>query len=768
MKPLRNRDMIFWDIIILGTLMLGSVVAFLLATGPEQHAIFISDYYELNGWMIPLGCGLIWIAITLAFIAKGLNKAAVISSSLFLCVLVFFQGELKIWATKGLSPEETVYSFNMQSLGPTDVWLNGRKVGTTPFTMTGTEMKKIMAISPDFETKGWKEIDIKLPQGAQANRSSSESHPVWVRLTQHKEVRTIQHFWCREYYDAENCKRFIAVSIRGYQLLSRNTNKAHLGRFAKDMVYYAPLNDYHVSDDWVYRLLQSPAHSAWLTLLYRTCPGPKLKPLFANALLQSKGLQHTDSLNTFIRAYHQNEFGGYLGNMGRSRIYVADDIGYLCDEARDTSTLLTKMRTAFETPGRLKFNDYGFERHEDISLRIYRNMLPLVSDQIRIAAENDPKIQAQVEELALAIIKRNKDSLFLNAVNLPSKTLEEYYWRRFLASEKWTWSKDPRTPDGMDIADFTDLRRRHSLYDLRNFVLNKWWLLLVRMGTPRSEALSKAARSDIFAASTYLLELSSTDSQAMYQSHLIAKSLFLHMGTEAAPLANEFLPLFGKKLLETEPGTLRVEMYEFLRSVGHLINHERLFPVIDGYMASDEPYPSYYFLESFRFFEREERIELLEKVRERAEMLDDSKKKRSWNEAVLNQLAMCGVPSAIDEFVQNRQNSQPENIQERLLPTDSYEDMEEFNPFIPKQFYDETLLSLKNSSDPLQQLILLEYFSKARSPENLAMLNDMLKAELPPEVKKKALEAKASFEHLKNNMPELPFKENNETGDMTK
>ncbi|OVE77980.1 hypothetical protein BVX99_01245, partial [bacterium F16] len=141
-----------------------------------------------------------------------------------------------------------------------------------------------------------------------------------------------------------------------------------------------------------------------------------------------------------------------------------------------------------------------------------------------------------------------------------------------------------------------------------------------------------------------------------------------------------------------------------------------------------------------------------------------------WLKELLPALARCGSTSAIDDFLKLERTS-IEGLSQLLFPSMIINQWHDFTPPYEYDYFqeyrDDLITILLNSSEPNHSLILLNYIYRVPTPENRALLTDMT-WNSDPVVQKRVADVKAELETLKTNMPELPFKENNETGDMTK
>ncbi|OVE77979.1 hypothetical protein BVX99_01240 [bacterium F16] len=759
-RPEASTNTALWDTFTLSSLMIAATIAFLLVTGPEPDAIVYWHYYGWDGWGKCLFWGISWFLLTVMWSFDSKAKRTMVSAIAFIGISLLMQlgynpGE------RPLTPQETVYHITTtEPLSPAEVWLNGHLAGTTPLTISGIRMHEILTKPLEFDTTGWGKVT---PFG---EYKSLPKDSVWCRVKQlgkfHKGFFRLK----KRFYDADENRQILSIQVSAWYQKGKERNSWYAARsieggmYLNDMRWHAELSDYQVSDEWRRRLMELPTERVRYTQFYNACPDQRLKSELADILLDSCGLKRDDSIEAFIRHYYRDtDKGGYHAT--DCYINMFDDVVDLCDEVNDTSSLLLKMTDTFRRPGRWRYGTHYSRYRNEIFYTSYHDLLPFVSERIKTAAEKDEQVMQQVEELAIAICRRNDDSLYLNAVGLPSKTLEEFYWRNYQASGGWVWSKDYGNPDGITIGEYTDPRDVASTSS-PVFRLNKWWLFLVRMNTPRSKELITAARSDILSAAHYLLTASFKSS---YPTQYLHNALFSHMGSEMVSLTNEFLPQYGEGLLKNSHFS-RTDIFEYLRAAGHVIDPQRLHPVIDEMLTQRT---NIALIQAFRFLGPDAQITLLYQVQQKIAKWEEGKKKQIWSDEVLYQLARCGVPEAMDDYFRKKQKATVGLIRAALLPVIAYdgrtnadegreiEDLDVglywFNPIAQRPVYKETLLALMNSSDPKKHLVVLSYFRKVRSPENLGLLNTMLGSDLAPDVRKKALEVKASFDTLKNTVP---------------
>ncbi|OVE77987.1 hypothetical protein BVX99_01000, partial [bacterium F16] len=628
------------------SILLGAATAGNLCTMSNRYGSY--NMFD-HGFSILLGAIAIWLLATLliALLAKKrclkfgmlLAGGVVLFNGFFLAQIKRESGAgwaRPSWAElRNLSPAETTYVFRPAFPGATPLWLNGKNIGPLPQSISGTEMSAILARSKEemLEANGWTPLSIPTPTGpGTSNRREYDIKTVTIqcKLTQQGKPLGIRYTGVSMSIDAEKTHRTIAIG------LDNTAGHGDLDYAKKhpsfdDMIRFAQVNNYEVSEEWIAQLVRLNINKWYFLETYLLCRDDALKTLLTKVVQRRFGLRESDSLEMFVNnPLFQN---GYHSNTGLEAEYIvrySDELGTLCAEVNDIDTMLETMTAAFNRPPPLH-NEV--DRHFDFCL----DLLPNLVAQLKALSPKDlATYRERLDELALAICKRDDDELFVKSCGLPSALLEEYCQRRFIASGEWIWSQDSYEEGSIRPKDYgREEAKLSNFVDERiPFSVNKWWLFLVKADTPRGRDLYQTYRADVMTAAHYLLakfavhrSQGSVTKKVPCPRGIFSDVLFFdhHLGKNST--ANEFLPVFCEKLLAARQTAEMVELFRYLKPMGKSLNHELLYPFLNSYITMEDYPRAEYIVKAFQFCDREKQVQLLEFARQHANNAPEPNKK---------------------------------------------------------------------------------------------------------------------------------------------
>ncbi|OVE77977.1 hypothetical protein BVX99_01230 [bacterium F16] len=707
-----------------------------------------------------IGIGMAWVVLT-AVVTKHFRRGQYTVGSVFMVIVIVLcayhtsstrkQEKRFPQFARPYSAAETEYIINTKGQGSVAFSLNGKSVGTTPCRISGVDMERLLAIP---QNRGGDAIRIPAPA---VPLSTKRSDTPMAQITPHIESEANSQnvrYYADHSIDSLDAKtRRVIVDIRAVPVAEKGSSSRMYAYF-RDMLRYARANDYQVSDEWVDRMTEAPIEMR-NPLLDRFCYPSDVHgnrkdetELLGRVLLSKLSIKEGDDLETFFsRTFIQGEWSrrdSFLEQIYQRNCLL--ELSKSCDNPDDLPSLLRRTISLAREP------------REHTNLRLLSCLLPAIARQLHSAGSVTSETQRVLDELASEICKHDVDRLHLVSAVLPSSILEEYYWRRYLASGKWTWSSDKRMEGGITT---TELGAQNNAGP--NFYFNKWLVCLIKMQGERAMELLERHQHEFISATRYLLEHPHKDSWTQYTRLETAAAVIhfiCHHGCDKATVAEQLLPVFIQELIEQNP---KQSVRDIVRQLWQLfepeINVEQFRPyfvqlILHKHGYSDWPELEYY------TSDREQRIKFISFLKEIAEELPDAPQKEFVMGKVTPILAKCGVPSAVTKhYTPKKPGSHEAYAQDAARHIYMEHPWKSGAP----RFFPELLDEFRASPDPFQQLILLNCIEQVPTPTNRAMLVDFLTSEFS-EVKAKAEEVKTALDHLKNNMPELPFKENNEKG----